>query len=58
MIYVAQIEDGLVVRVVVSPASIAPPEGWSVVGPENVVGIGWGFADGRFTAPEDREPEE
>lgn len=57
MVYVAQIEDGIVTRVVVSPASIQHPEGWVVVGPENTVGIGWGYEGGAFVPPvyEDEE---
>ena len=51
MIYVAQIEGGIVTRVVVSPASIEHPEGWVIVGPENTVGIGWTYEDGEFVPP-------
>ncbi|MDF3606141.1 hypothetical protein PE067_08370 [Paracoccus sp. DMF-8] len=57
MIYVAQIEDGIVIRVVVSPASIEPPEGWVVIGPENTVGIGWTYVGGVFVPPEPVEGE-
>lgn len=52
MVYIAQIEDGIVTRVVVSPASVEPPDGWVVVGPENTVGIGWSYQDGEFAPPE------
>lgn len=51
MVYVAQIEDGIVTRVVVSPSSIEHPEGWAVVGPENTVGIGWTYDGGAFVPP-------
>lgn len=51
MIYVAQIENGIVNRVVVSPASIEHPEGWVVVGPENTVGIGWAYEGGIVVPP-------
>lgn len=60
MNYVAQIEEGVVIRVVVSPASIHHPEGWVVIGPENTVGIGWTYQDGVFVPPitGDVPPEE
>lgn len=51
MVYVAQIEDGTVTRVVVSPASIDHPDGWVEVGPENTVGIGWTYDSGAFVPP-------
>lgn len=51
MAYVAQIDDGIVTRVVVSPVSIEHPEGWEVIGPDNVVGIGWSYEGGEFVPP-------
>lgn len=50
MIYVAEVKDGIVTRVVVSDSDI---EGWITVGPENTVGIGWAYVDGEFIAPVD-----
>lgn len=55
MNYVAEIENGIVCRVVVSPSSIPAPAGWVVVGPENNVGIGWEYKDGKFEPPSDDE---
>lgn len=55
MNYVAEVVDDLVVRVVVSPDTITPPDGWVVVGKENTVGIGWLYVDGEFMSPHDEE---
>lgn len=51
MIYVAQISDGIVTAVTVQPADYEPQPGQVVVGPDNVVGIGWAYQDGQFVAP-------
>lgn len=51
MIYVAQISDGIVTAVTVQPEDYVPQPGYVVVGPDNVVGIGWAYQDGQFVAP-------
>lgn len=51
MIYVAQISDGIVTAVTVQPENYEPQPGQAVVGPDNVVGIGWSYQDGQFVAP-------
>ena len=53
MIYVAKIEGGRVVQVIVAPADYLAAEGWVVIGPENVVGMGWAYDRGQFIAPID-----
>ena len=58
MVYVAQIEDGFVTRVVVSPASIEHPDGWVTVGPDNTIGIGWTYEGGAFVPPVYEESED
>lgn len=51
MIYVALVLDGLVRCVHVCGDDYIPASGEVVVGPENVVGIGWTYQDGEFTPP-------
>lgn len=60
MIYVAQISDGIVTAVTVQPADYEHEPGQVVVGPDNVVGIGWSYLDGEFVAPvtDDGGPED
>lgn len=41
MIYVVKIKNGLVHQAIVAPGDHQPTEKQVVVGPENVVGIGW-----------------
>lgn len=45
----AVIENGVVVNTVVADADIAAQHGWVLLTGE--AGIGWGFANGVFTAP-------
>lgn len=52
MIYAARIEDGLVAQVTVEPEEYIAPGGWAVIGPENVVGIGWSYDGTGFVSPE------
>lgn len=52
MKYVAKIEDGFVVQVTVEPDEFDAPDGWVVIGTENLVGIGWSFDGVRFAPPE------
>lgn len=40
MIYVAQIEEGIVRQVIVASEDHEPDPSWAIVGPENTVGIG------------------
>ncbi|GLK63356.1 hypothetical protein [Paracoccus kondratievae] len=58
-VYVAQISDGIVTAVTVKPAGYHPEPGQVVIGPDNVVGIGWAYQDGLFVAPlaDDGGPE-
>lgn len=58
MIYIARIEGGTVAQVIVAAEGSEAAVGWAVVGPENVVGIGWLYQDGQFIAPETGEVEE
>ena len=51
MIYVALVLDGLVRCVHVCRDDYIPASGEVVIGPENVVGIGWTYQDGEFTPP-------
>lgn len=55
MIYAAKIESGLVVQVTVESADFVAPEGWAVIGAENVVGIGWSCDGTEFSPPADPE---
>ena len=50
--YAAQVEDGTVVQVIVGTADWANArlDGTWVDSP-TLVGIGWGYTDGQFTAP-------
>lgn len=49
MIYLAEVVDGIVVRVIVGTQ---PEDGFVVIGVENTVGVGWYYVDGEFVAPE------
>ena len=51
MIYVALVIDGVVDNVQVCEDDYIPASGEVVIGPENVVGIGWIYQDGEFTPP-------
>ena len=52
MIYIARIDQGVVASVTVQPDDYRPTDSEAVVGPENVVGIGWLWDGEAFTAPE------
>lgn len=51
MIYFAKIENGLVAQVTVRPDDYQPGEGEALIGPANVVGIGWAYEGGEFVPP-------
>lgn len=51
MIYVALVSDGVVGHVHVCDDDYMPATGEVVIGPENVVGIGWTYQDGEFKPP-------
>jgi len=51
MIYVARIESGTVVQVTVEPYDYQPEPGHVLIGPDNVVGIGWAWDGTSFDPP-------
>ncbi len=57
MMYAAEVENGIVTRVVVLVEG-KRGDGYVTIGPENTVGIGWLYQDGEFTSPfPEGEPE-
>lgn len=59
MIYVAEVVHGVVVNVTVEADGVSLRAGQVLVGPENVVGIGWRWDGTAFLAPpaaEERDP--
>jgi hypothetical protein len=51
MIYVATVEDGVVTRVTVETEPFTPAPDQAVIGPDNVVGIGWLYDGSSFAPP-------
>lgn len=50
-IYVARIEDGIVIQVTVEPEDFEVSPSEVIVGPDNTVGIGWAYTGGAFVPP-------
>lgn len=51
MRYVATITGGMVAQVEVQPDAYQPIEAEALIGPENIVGIGWGYDGDKFSQP-------
>ena len=51
MIYVAHIEFGIVAQVTVEPNDYQPLSDNIVIGPDNIVGVGWAWDGLSFVPP-------
>lgn len=51
MRYVATLAGGIVAQVEVHPDSYNPGEAEALIGPENIVGIGWAYDGEDFDPP-------
>ena len=51
MIYVAHLTAGVVTQVTVEPDDFATEPGQAIIGPNNVVGIGWTYNGSVFAPP-------
>lgn len=47
-VYVARIEGGLVAQVTANPVGHRSEEPEALIGPENIVGVGWAYDEGEF----------
>ncbi|MFG6083853.1 hypothetical protein ACEUZ9_000085 [Paracoccus litorisediminis] len=60
MIYVASITAGIVAQVTVEPDDYQPASDHVVIGPNNIVGVGWTWNGSAFAPPSpapDEHPE-
>ncbi|MFG6083933.1 hypothetical protein ACEUZ9_000168 [Paracoccus litorisediminis] len=57
MIYVAHLNTGVVSQVTVEPDDYQPASDNIVIGPDNIVGVGWTWDGGAF-APPNPPPDE